>query len=227
MESKEELKVYQESLEREIENKEYFLKQARNALEALQKNGSEKTLNDDPDLWNSFLEKPMFFPDRSDPAGLSLASYELRQRLESSQQYLQEEPLEPLEEMLGVQKTLNDGLQELEYLLSQRLKGSKTCNFQRTYQSSLSRNSELWAILKLLLENFVAVDLSPKGLDTDLVAENMFKLMERLVKKREKVAAKDFEGQCSGLYRILLRANFIRKTDDDCFAELEDFSEIF
>ncbi|CEP60978.1 Mcm22p LALA0_S02e04016g [Lachancea lanzarotensis] len=227
MDTQDELVLYQQSLQREIESKEYFLKQAKAALQ-LQRNSSDQILKDDIGLWNSFMEKPMFFPDRSDPLGWSLASCELRNRLKSNEQYLELEPLEPLRETLKLQERLNTGLETLEALLKSRLEGHQNAKTKRRSSiSAESCNVKLWDILNLLIRNFVAVDLSSKGSDIDQVAATMLDVLKHLLQVDRKVSVEEFSGQCSGLYRILLRANCIRKSKDGRFIELADFFEEF
>ncbi|SCU92446.1 LAFA_0F10572g1_1 [Lachancea sp. 'fantastica'] len=228
MDINEELVDYQRKLERGIANKEYFLEKAKAALE-VEKNTPDTLLKDDIGLWNSFMEKPMFFPDHSDPFGWSLASFELRKRLETSEEYLEQEPLDQLKDMLSIQEKLNKGIEILESLLKLRLKDHHEAleNRRSGSLSAGSCNAELWNILNLLVRNFVAVDLSPEGSDIDSVADAMLDVLKRLMKADGKVPVEDFHGQCSGLYRILWRAKFIRKSKDAHFIELVDFSEMF
>ncbi|SCU80723.1 LANO_0B00980g1_1 [Lachancea nothofagi CBS 11611] len=226
--SSNQLAIYERSLEREIDNKEYFLQQVTDALAKLKSSGPDTKLNSDQDLWIEFLGKPMFSPDRSDPIGLSLAFCENRTRLKTSREYLESDSLEPLREILATQESLNQGVQTLTTLLNQRLSENSPQLHDRQQDGPETRNSNLWRILHTLIENFVAIDLCPDGADSDLVAERMQNLMKRLIKRDESLTANDFEGNySSGLYRLLLRSNCLCKSQDGSHIHLINFLDEF
>lgn len=222
MDSDEQLTLYVKSLEREISNKEYFLRQAEDALEVLRR--EESIPKEGSTSWNDFLEKPMFCPERSDPIGLCLAFSGHRSRLQESREFLKMHSLVALKEALELQKSLNEGLESFSGLLRTRLKKLTKSKKPVAPKSAEQRNVALKEIMKILVDSFVATDLAAMGSDTDLVAREMQELIRRLI-RLEILNQADFRPRCTGLYRLLKKANIIEE-DHSKSVRLANFSTI-
>ncbi|SCU78847.1 LADA_0A08064g1_1 [Lachancea dasiensis] len=239
MDDEGQLAIYKRSLIREIENKEYFLQQTTELLAELREREPDSGSNEEPKLWEEFLKRPMFFPDRSDPVGVSLAFCENRNRLNLNRQFLESnesQSLTMLQQVLEIQESLNQGLATLLELLSARLTGEmrhqRASNDENDARPEITdsietQNNKLWDILNLLVGRFVAVDLCPPDADPQAIASEMRATLTHMIKKSGVVYMKNFQGPSSGLYRLLLKAKLVSTSEDGATVKLQDFSEEF
>ena len=148
------LEFYKDRLKEEIENKKYFLKQASDAIKDLDQN--YENLNEDKKQWQEFLRKPMFYPDRSDPLGIALASVQLSARRLTSKQVVESPTLTDLENMVFHQRSLNADMALLRNSLLERSTRPSNDTTERI-ETSQQRHERLQAILKGLTEEYLAV----------------------------------------------------------------------
>lgn len=222
------LSIYKEALEREIENKKYFLKQAHSAIESLAT--SDLGLVEDKDEWREFLKKPMFFPDRSDPIGLNLVSIEQQQRLKTSKEVLGIQQLNELEELVDFQRSLNS---DLELFYSMLLRREREPTLREQEESVSRRNTKLFEILKRLIKEYIMIDISAPLNRSSETADEVWTMMLHLL-NGENLNVREFRGATAGFYRMLLRSGLIenvdaesKSMDSNMYIKLIDFAENF
>lgn len=223
------LEFYKDRLKEEIENKKYFLKQASDAIKDLDQN--YENLNEDKQQWQEFLQKPMFYPDRSDPLGIALASVQLSARRLTSKQVVESPTLTDLENMVFHQRSLNADMALLRNSLLERSTRPSDDTTERI-ETSQQRHERLQAILKGLTEEYLAVDLVDVETQTATLMEDMYSIIQRLVNYDETLKMSDFRHSCMGLYRLLLRGNLIEKlpldeNKNDFYIRMVDFRAVF
>lgn len=223
------LEFYKDRLKEEIENKKYFLKQASDAIKDLDQN--YENLNEDKQQWQEFLQKPMFYPDRSDPLGIALASVQLSARRLTSKQVVESPTLTDLENMVFHQRSLNADMALLRNSLLKRSTRASNDTTERV-ETSQQRHERLQAILKGLTEEYLAVDLVDVETQTATLMEDMYSIIQRLVNYDETLKMSDFRHNCMGLYRLLLRGNLIEKlplneNKNDFYIRMVDFRAVF
>ncbi|SCU83583.1 LAMI_0C03774g1_1 [Lachancea mirantina] len=231
--SSSQIRIYLEVLEKEILNKELFLQEVRRAIQAETEEGILQ--ENDPIEWKQFLSKPLFMPDRSDPIGICLASVSARERLESSRQFLADNSVNDLVEMVEYQKTLNDGMRVLQTLLKKRIDTGDNIEdvttIQLTPKEFKELNGSLKDIMKRFLIDYLAPDLCEPEDDSELLGNKMNKALQVLLLEKGQVQKSIFLRECAALYRVLIKCRFIREfTSTDQKSEvisLIDFDENF
>lgn len=220
------LEVYTKSLEAQIENKKYFLKQAQDAIEAL-------SLEPNPEnpavSWHELLKRPMFYPERSDPIGLSLASVSQTSRKETTEEWINymDGHLAMLKCMVEDQKQTNHDLNILIELLQRRPQHANSSDREMTTLLPEARNQQLLADLKDFIKNYLSVDIvNAEDAGSDL-SDIIFSLIMRLIDRDKTLQVTDFHYCSMGLYRLLLRSNLItiiESGDNTRRVELLDFA---
>ncbi|CDH11365.1 related to Central kinetochore subunit MCM22 [Zygosaccharomyces bailii ISA1307] len=217
--------TYINSIEQQIEDKQFFLSQARNVVESLRSEGN-RSRNITLEQWQDFLKKPMFFPERSDPIGLNMVSASLVSRQTSTEEWLHymEEKLNHMQTMIGDQEGINRDMLVLIELLEQRPKIALV-NIP-TQESPSQRNQRLRLELEDFVKNYIALDLADAGDSTEEVQRDLFLLLSRLVHYDKYVKTTDFQKSTKGLFRLLLRSNLITiyKEGNARYVRLLDFA---
>ncbi|CAR23034.1 Mcm22p [Lachancea thermotolerans CBS 6340] len=215
MDNDNQLSIYVGSVEREIENKGYFLKQVLDAIEVLKLKRHADT-EESHGSWHEFSRKVMFTSERSDPIGLCLAFCEERLRLKTSKEYLTMEPLDALKEALKFQKSLNRGLESFMELMKVRNKGSGPVFDQETGDLTKHQNSVLWRKLQIFVENFLAIDTSSESTEADIVAGKIFEVLSHLIKGQKAVQKDCVQQQLPGFYRLLIKTKCTYTDNEGC-----------
>lgn len=223
------LEVYLKSLEDQLENKKYFLKQAQHAIDRLQTDPDTYQRIPDED-WQDFLKKPMFFPGRSDSIGLSLASESLGSRQQTSEEWLEymKHILSDMEEMVKYQHEANHEISILIELLERNSTISSMSLVKTATKSPEQLNRELYGKLEDFVRHYLSVDLlDAEDAGNELFGE-IFQLIRRLINYDTSLRVTDFHRASRGLYRLLLRSNLIsinKGSDDNCYVKLIDFTD--
>lgn len=220
------LEVYIDTIEQQIDNKTLFIKQARDAIESLQTGGMDvHSIN--PEQWQSFMKRPMFFPERSDPIGLSLASTGLVSRQRSSEEWLEhmEVQLKDMEAMIGSQQKVNQEITVLLELLTQKLETPPNDN--RMQETPVQRNRRLRTGLTKFIEDFLSLDLADSRNTAEEVCNDLMVVIERLINYDTNLKTTDFPPSTKGLFRLLLRGNLItlNEVGDKHYVKLIDFAD--
>lgn len=222
--------VYIKTLENQIENKRYFLEQTEAAISKLQNSNSNDPQPISNEIVQELMKKPMFFPERSDPIGLSLATTSLLTRQKTSEEAINEmeSNITNIETMNKYQKTVNTDLKALIGMLEQKSNGSPSNSQENSYQPPMERNRLLWDSLDSFNKEYISVDLADleDGDDTD-VYDHMNALLIKLIQYDTTLKVADFHPYCRGLYRLLLKSNIIvleEKEDGNRYVKLLDFS---
>lgn len=222
------LEVYQKSLEDQLENKKYFLRQAQNAIDRLQTDPD--TYRRIPDEnWQAFLKKPMFFPGRSDPIGLSLASESLGSRQQTSEEWLEymERHLSDMEEMVKYQYEAKNEISMLIELLERNSNISTMPLLKKATKSPEQRNRDLYDKLETFVRDYLSVDLTDAEDAGKDIFDEIFRLIKRLINYDTSLKVTDFHRASKGLYRLLLRSNLIsinKASDGNCYVKLLEFT---
>lgn len=200
--------TYINSIEQQIEDKRFFLSQAKNVVESLRNEGN-RSRNITLAQWQDFLKKPMFFPERSDPIGLNMVSASLVSRQTTTEEWLHymEEKLDHMQAMIGDQEHINRDMLVLIELLEQRPK--ITLVNIPTLESPSQRNQRLHLELEDFVKNYIALDLADAGNSTEEVQRDLILLLSRLVHYDKYLKTTDFQKSTKGLLRLLLRSNLI------------------
>ena len=226
------LQVYIETLEHQIANKKYFLEQTDKAIaklkSALAPDTREKLTNE---KWQTFLENPMFFPERSDPIGLSLASTSLRTRKGTSKDVINilTTKTEKISSLTMYQRQINDDVEILIDLLQKKIKLEKPSESIERYISPLEKNKELRNLLNTFVKEFLSIDLANTD---DSYPESLTlrinELLEKLIQYDPALTTDDFNPDCKDLYRLLLKSNIIdlgKNINGNRYVKLLDFSD--
>lgn len=220
------LEVYIDTIEQQIEDKTFFINQAKNVIESLQANGIDMhSINSEQ--WQSFLKRPMFFPERSDPIGLSLASTSFVSRQQSSEQWLEHTRVQ-LNDMQGLireQQQLNQEMTVLLELLIQKLEIPPDDN--PVPETSVQRNHRLRAELAKFTKDFLSLDLADSQNSADEVYNDATAIFERLINYDTNLKTTDFPPSTKGLFRLLLRGNLItlKEVGGERHVKLIDFAD--
>ncbi|CCE65379.1 hypothetical protein TPHA_0L00220 [Tetrapisispora phaffii CBS 4417] len=229
------LNVYIKSLENQIENKRYFLQQTRNAIQKLkdEKKESKSTNEVDEAIWQEFLRKVMFFPERSDPIGISLASTSLRIRNKTSR-----EAIESLEinykntnAYTSYFKNINSDLEELVNLIKQRVESESNEEDPNLILLPSQKNKILRRQLNNLIEEYISIDLlSSQNMGSERNSKRVKKLLSRLINYDDSLLVSDFFPEYKDLYRLLSKTNIVDVIEQESTGEkhirLLDFSSI-
>lgn len=216
--------TYINSLEQQIEDKRFFLLQARNAIESLQNGGNGEHLIT-PEQWQDFLKKPMFFPERTDPIGLSLASASFITRQKTSEEWLEhtEKELGHMQTMIRDQEQINQNMLVLIELLEQ--KSDRAFANALMSESLLQRNRRLLRELEEFVENYLALDMANAENSNETVYRDTMEILSRLIRYDTHLKTTDFPQSTKGLFRLLLRSNLIALEDEESarYVRLLDF----
>ncbi|QLG73059.1 hypothetical protein HG535_0E01430 [Zygotorulaspora mrakii] len=212
------LEVYIKSLEEQVETKKYFLKQAKEAINTLEKSSRSRKIISDEE-WQRFLKKPMYFPERSDPIGLSLASVGLRTRRDTSFEWIKymENHLKAMEEIIQYQKNANHDITVLTALLEQGIDKSKQGSFDAEVYPTTPKmeNQQLLLQTEQFIRTYLSVDMvNAEDVGTDIYDEVMA-LIKRLINYDKTLKVTDFHHGSRSLYRLLLRSNLIEVESDE------------
>ena len=199
---------YVKTLETQLENKLVFLKQSRDSLKRLRRD--YKTDGDsqdvDPEVWKTFMKKPVMYVEKSDPIGLSLADINIFLQNETSLNWMElmKYHRETLLQTINTQKNLNKDLTTLISLLEQD--GSNNEDIVQSIPAtgtSLSQNKQLRNSLNLFTEQVLCED----GEDIAVVDS----LIEKLTKYDPTLTTVDFRLSKSTerLYRLLVKASLL------------------
>lgn len=217
--------TYINSIEQQIEDKKFFLSQARNVVKSLRSEGSRPRIIS-LEQWQDFLKKPMFFPERSDPIGLNMVSASLVSRQTTTEEWLHymEEKLIHMQTMIGDQEHINRDMLILIELLEQRPQISLVNS--PTLESPSQRNHRLHLELEDFVKNYIALDLADAGESTEEVQRDLIILLSRLVHYDRYLKTTDFQKSTRGLFRLLLRSNLItiHKERNIRYVRLLDFA---
>lgn len=220
------LEVYIDTIEQQVDNKTFFIKQARDAIKSLRTGGmNDYSIN--LQQWQSFMKRPMFFPERSDPIGLSLASTGLVTRQQSSEQWLEdmEVQLNDMQTMIRNQQQVN---QEMTVLLELLIQKSEIPSDNNPIQeNAIQRNRRLRTGLAKFIQESLSLDLADSQNTTEEVCSDLMTVIERLINYDTNLKTTDFPPSTKGLFRLLLRGNLItlNKVGDKRYVKLIDFAD--
>lgn len=232
------LEAYSRSLERQIETKEDFLRQATDTIKLLKDQKVKdprfkdiKPVNEK--VWKSLLKRALIFPERSDPIGLSLANTSLHSRKVTSESYLNYLKLkyELLEEANTNQKAINYNLTKLINAFNKTPSDNPEGNSGNEVIQDM--NKKYWSDLKECVQrNLFSAELSEE--DTEIVMQLLHRLatIAETSPEVEPVTVSSFQQSetTKQLYRVLLRGDLIQVgpiqdggSNDDRTVQLEDF----
>ncbi|CAR26390.1 ZYRO0B08580p [Zygosaccharomyces rouxii] len=219
------LEVYINTIEQQIDNKKFFVKQARDAIGSLQTGGMD-VHSISSEQWQNFMKRPMFFPERSDPIGLGLASTGFVSRQQSSEQWLEhmEVQLNDMQTMIRNQQQMNHEMTVLLELLLHKL---ETPSEDNTIQETpVQRNHTLRNELKNFIRDFLSLDLADSQNTAEQVCSDVMVVIERLINYDTNLTTTDFPPSTKGLFRLLLRGNLItlNEVGDKRYVKLTDFA---
>lgn len=220
------LEVYIDTIEQQVDNKTFFIKQARDAIKSLRTGGmNDYSIN--LQQWQSFMKRPMFFPERSDPIGLSLASTGLVTRQQSSEQWLEdmEVQLNDMQTMIRNQQQVN---QEMTVLLELLIQKSEIPSDNNPIQeNAIQRNRRLRTGLAKFIQESLSLDLADSQNTTEEVCGDLMTVIERLINYDTNLKTTDFPPSTKGLFRLLLRGNLItlNEVGDKRYVKLIDFAD--
>ncbi|GCE97347.1 hypothetical protein ZYGM_004902 [Zygosaccharomyces mellis] len=220
------LEVYIDTIEQQVDNKTFFIKQARDAIKSLRTGGmNDYSIN--LQQWQSFMKRPMFFPERSDPIGLSLASTGLVTRQQSSEQWLEdmEVQLNDMQTMIRNQQQVN---QEMTVLLELLIQKSEIPSDNNPIQeNAIQRNRRLRTGLAKFIQESLSLDLADSQNTTEEVCSDLMTVIERLINYDTNLKTTDFPPSTKGLFRLLLRGNLItlNEVGDKRYVKLIDFAD--
>lgn len=220
------LEVYIDTIEQQVDNKTFFIKQARDAIESLRTGGMDDySIN--LQQWQSFMKRPMFFPERSDPVGLSLASTGLVTRQQSSEQWLEdtEVQLNDMQTMIRNQQQVNQEMTVLLELLIQ--KSDIPSDNNPIQENAIQRNRRLRTGLAKFVRESLSLDLADSQNTTEEVCSDVMTVIERLINYDTNLKTTDFPPSTKGLFRLLLRGNLItlKEVGDKRYVKLIDFAD--
>lgn len=220
------LEVYIDTIEQQVDNKTFFIKQARDAIESLRTGGMDDySIN--LQQWQSFMKRPMFFPERSDPVGLSLASTGLVTRQQSSEQWLEdtEVQLNDMQTMIRNQQQVNQEMTVLLELLIQ--KSDIPSDNNPIQENAIQRNRRLRTGLAKFVRESLSLDLADSQNTTEEVCSDVMTVIERLINYDTNLKTTDFPPSTKGLFRVLLRGNLItlKEVGDKRYVKLIDFAD--
>lgn len=220
------LEVYVDTLEQQIEDKKFFIKQARDALESLHDSGLTAYSISSEKL-QSFMKRPMFFPERSDPIGLSLTSASLSSRQESSEHWLEDTKiqLDDMGTMIRDQQQINHEMTVLLELLQQKLEIPPIENHE-IEENAVQRNKRLRNELSAFVQDFLSLDLADSVDSAEQVYRDFMAVIERLINYDTNLKTTDFPPSTRGLFRLLLRGNLITLHDvgGESYVKFLDFA---
>lgn len=222
--------VYIRSLRDHLENKKYFLRQAKDAIGSLQTRSNDDHLMSDG-KWQALLKKPMFFPERSDPIGLSLLSVSMATRKETSLKWLEymSNHLQEVSDLVKYQKNTNRKLLVLVELLEQRISLLEQVTKKTPImpKSPTEYNQHLLKSLDEFVKSYLAIDMGDAedaGFD---IYDDIMSIIKRLVNYDTTLKISDFHHSSKCFYRLLLRSNLIElenKEDGERYVKLLDFA---
>lgn len=231
--SEEWLEAYSRSLERQIETKEEFLRQASDTIKTLKDQKAKdprfkelKPLNDK--VWKSLMKRSLIFPERSDPIGLSLANTSLYSRKVSSESYMEflETKYELLQSANTNQKAINYNLTKLITSFNSNLNSSTDVSANEVLKE---QNDKCWFNLQKCVQN--GLFTSPLASDDVKIVMDLFRKMIDPLEDTLTVASFQTNNTTKQLYRILLRGDLIKvgeSIDNDSGEDrpvyLEDFT---
>ncbi|EJS43097.1 mcm22p [Saccharomyces arboricola H-6] len=228
------LDVYIKNLGNQIENKRYFLKQARSAIDEITKRPIDTEVKPaDPEIFAELLRKPMFLSERADPIGFCLTSNFLSSRAQSTSKWLSLMNPQSIDskEMVSLQKKINGDLEELVQKLQYQLTILDDNKQDLTHvKTSKSRNEELWASLIGFVKDFLVPNLDKNEHSTDSLTNEIALLLKRLIEHDLTLTLNSCSPQTMPIYRLLLRANVLTvsksPTNPDIkYIKLVDFNE--
>ncbi|KAL3231527.1 hypothetical protein RNJ44_00562 [Nakaseomyces bracarensis] len=217
------LDEYIERLEREVENKRYFLRESHGALQDLverkQHGGStvhSRRVAVSDAVWREVMQRPMYLPERQDPIGLNLLTVRLEGRDASMEEWMRcerqmvELQRTYLEDIKGLNAAMGETIAEFERnppagsAEDRRAAGAE----QRTL-SELETDNEA---VRYELASFIQQYMVPNDPDHTSEAQ-MMSLLTPLLNGEEMEADRARE-TAPALYRLLLRANLLELNSD-------------
>lgn len=227
------LESYSRSLERQIETKEDFLRQASNTIKTLKDQKAKdprfkevKPLNDK--VWKSLMKRSLIFPERSDPIGLSLANTSLYSRKVSSESYLEflDTRYELLQRANTDQKAINYNLTKLITSFNDKSNSTSDVSSNEVLKE---QNEKCWFNLQKCVEN--GLFTFPLTNDDVKIIMDLFRKLIDPLEDTLTVASFHTNDTTKQLYRILLRGDLIKVGElidngsgDDRPVYLEDFT---
>ncbi|AET39932.1 Mcm22p Ecym_5156 [Eremothecium cymbalariae DBVPG len=201
--------AFNQRLRHEIENKQFFLKQAQAAVQKLSKTSDVDDLHNNRVAWASLLDTQLFIPDRSDPLGVVLALNREQRTSNSDVGSVLGGTIEQLQIMVHDQEALNDDMSKLNSFLTKRIKDNAA------NKDIESHHPEPRVSVAEIFENFVGEFLVP-DISTSQdrwheVKDNVLSLVYRLLEKDQDLRLSDFNPFCMALYRLLSKAHMLQE----------------
>lgn len=226
------LAAYIKSLERQIETKEDFLRQALDTIKLLKDQKLKdprfkeiKPINDK--IWKSLLKRSLIFPERSDPIGLSLANCSNLTRKETSESYLQHlnDYKKILEESNTNQRAINSNLSKLVNSFKENDNISTTNSTSQTITNEVlkERNDKYWEDLKHIVQKSLFHSKTPlSDEDTDIIISLFRKLI--CTNEQQPLTVNSFQVNeyTKELYRILLSGDLINVSESTSYGSSDD-----
>lgn len=227
------LDVYLKTLERQIETKEDFLRQALDTIKLLKDQKLKdprfkeiKPINDK--VWKSLLKRSLIFPERSDPIGLSLANCSNLTRKETSESYLDylNDYKSILEESNTNQKAINSNLLKLVNAFKENSDISSVSIVSPqtiTNEVLKEQNNKYWEDLKHIVQkNLFHSKTQLSNEDTATVISLFQKLINLNDQTPLTVNSFQVNEYTKELYRILLSGDLINVAESKNYGSSED-----
>ncbi|EDO16853.1 hypothetical protein Kpol_1024p6 [Vanderwaltozyma polyspora DSM 70294] len=159
----------------------------------------------------------MYFPERSDPIGLSLASCSLTTRKETTEDAiadLNDEAL-TIKSILTHQKQLNEDLSNIIELMQQRL-GNKDEEFiEHIALTPREQNKKLRQELQIFVNDTLALDLMDSNeVSLDTIKLQSKDIINRLIEYDDTLEVEHFQPYCKRLYRLLVKSCVVNLRKD-------------
>lgn len=226
------LDAYVKTLERQIEAKEDFLRQALDTIKLLKDQKLRdprfkeiKPINDK--VWKSLMKKSLIFPERSDPIGLSLANCSNLTRKETSESYLQylDNYKNILQELNTNQRAINSNLLKLVNAFKESGKTSSPSTVSQTITNEVlkEQNDKYWEELKHIVQKNLfhsKTELSDE--DTDIVMSLFHRLINLNGHTPLTVNSFQVNEYTKELYRILLSGDLINVAESKNYGSSDD-----
>lgn len=226
------LDAYLKTLERQIETKEDFLRQALDTIKLLKDQKLRdprfkeiRPINDK--VWKSLLKKSLIFPERSDPIGLSFANCSNLTRKETSELYLQylNDYKNTLEELNTNQRAINSNLAKLVNSFKENSDTSSSSTKPQTITNEVlkEQNDKYWEDLKRIVQkNLFHSKTQLPDEDIDSVMSLFHRLINLNVQTPLTVNSFQANEYTKELYRILLSGDLINVADSANYASSDD-----
>ncbi|CCK69104.1 Mcm22p KNAG_0B06790 [Huiozyma naganishii CBS 8797] len=212
------LSSYESTLQTQVQNKRHFVTQARDVLRGQDRRDAGPA--EGKTGVESLLKRPMMYPERSDPIGVSLLAVSQTTRRTTSLEWLRSmrEHNSRLERTLAAQTATNEQLKSLLLALEgsidledQSMPSPPSSRPVEQEQEQDGENASQWAALEELVESRLLQRRIPQTSVHRAVA-----LLRRLVAGDGSIEQTAFEidDHCAEMYWLLLRHGLIHKDHD-------------